>query len=67
MRMYGKGELASLYMPNVTIPVARNYLSAWIRNNPKLKEELEEAGYTTHAKLFTPKQIRIIFKHIGEP
>jgi len=67
MRMYGKGELASLYMPDVSVPVARNYLCSWIKHNRKLNEELVEAGYTPRAKLLTPKQIHIIYKYIGEP
>lgn len=62
-----KGELAAMYMPNVAVPVARAFLISCIKKNKQLKKELEEAGYTSRAKLLTPKQIRIIFRHIGEP
>jgi len=67
MKVMGKGELAGMYMPKATVAVARAYLISWIKNNEQLKKELEEAGYTSRAKLLTPKQIEIIFNYLGEP
>lgn len=67
MEVLSKGELALLYMPKATVPVARAYLSSWIKHNEALKNELKATGYSPNAKLLTPKQIKIIFHHLGEP
>lgn len=67
MRVYSKAEVACMYMPHVTVGVARNFLLASIRKNKKLEKDLMEAGYSFRAKILTPKQTRIIFEYLGEP
>lgn len=67
MRVYSKGEVASMYMPDVTVGVARDFLLASIRKNKELEKELIAAGYSLSAKTLTPKQTRIIFYYLGEP
>ncbi len=63
-----KSEMAQAYFPNtVNMDTARRNLSRWIKMNPKLMAELEESGYRERQKLFTPKQVGIIYKYLGEP
>ncbi|MDL2299234.1 DUF4248 domain-containing protein [Bacteroides sp. OttesenSCG-928-E20] len=67
IKTYGKGELASLYMPDVQPSTARRVMVSWIECNEKLKAELLEAGYRERAVLLTPRQVEILFKHLGRP
>lgn len=67
MRTYSKGELASLYMPEASVEVARGKLVSWIKHNKELEKELISAGYTRYAKLLTPKQVGIIYQYLGRP
>jgi len=53
-KTYSKTELAHLYHVNY------NTFMKWIKNIPELK-------LTTKQRIFTPKQIEIIFKELGEP
>jgi|GEM_PF-4611650 hypothetical protein len=67
MRVYSKGEVASMYMPAVSVGVAREFLLGSIRKNKALEKELIDAGYSLRAKTLTPKQTRIIFHYLGGP
>lgn len=65
-----KKELALQYwdgpLPNdEKYPVRR--LMYWIRGNADLMRELESSGYRSNQRLFTQKQIKIIYKYLGEP
>lgn len=67
IRTYGKGELASLYLPNIQPASARRTLRNWINKNIALKNALIDAGYTNDAVLLTPIQVEIIFEYLGMP
>lgn len=67
LRAYTKAELAMLYNPTQCITVALQTLSRWIKMNPALVEELTQAGYNKYRRAFTPKEVRIIVKYLGEP
>lgn len=60
-------HLALLYFPFCTKDQARRNFTLLIRNNPALKHELEEIGWTTDRRFLTPRQIEIIEKYIGVP
>lgn len=64
---YGKSELASLYLPNVTPHAARRTLNAWINLSPGLNERLNQTGLTPSSHYYTPAQVRMIVEAIGEP
>ena len=66
-RPYTKKELALNYFPNSLPRTAVNHLMSWINRCPELLDELARTGYTTKAKSFTPRQVHLIVKHIGEP
>lgn len=61
IKSLSKSELAHLY------EVSIQTLSNWIDLNSKLKEDLKETDYQKTSRIFTPKQVSIIFKHLGEP
>lgn len=67
-RPCGKRELARMYFPktsNAASAVAnlRNLMLC----SRDLMEELKAAGYKTHAKILTPRQVGIIYRYLGEP
>ncbi len=38
-----------------------------MKRNPRLADELAEAGYKPRYKVFTPRQVGIIVRYLGEP
>lgn len=61
VKRYTKSELAALYKRPT------NTLMRWINKDTDLKEELSASGYNRYQKEFKKEQVRIIFKHLGEP
>ena len=65
---YPKRELARLYFPfteNADTAVAN--LRKLMKRNPELMSELAAARYKPHAKVLTPRQVKIIVHYLGEP
>ena len=64
-----KNDLAMLYFPNLAPRGARLQLIRYIKENHTLSRELCQAGYDSHRKCcyFTPLQVEIIKRHLGEP
>lgn len=67
IRTYTKQELASLYSPGTTDRSALRTLYNWIRLNTELRNELCATHYSKWSKSFTPRQVRLIVKYLGEP
>lgn len=68
MRPYSKKELAALYFPDTAqSATAVANLRNLMRRNPALLDELTEALYKPRDKIFTPRQVRIIIRYLGEP
>ena len=67
IRSYTKKELALMYFPDSNPRTAANHLRAWIYRCKPLLEQLEAAGYKRISKMFTPRQVRLIVEHLGEP
>ena len=67
IKAYSKSELARAYAPDIDIRSALNRLSYWIRYNKKLSEELHLDGYNRYQKVFTVRQVELIFRYLGEP
>lgn len=63
---YGLQELAMLYFPNSTPQSASNQLKKWMKKE-KLLVKLAEAGYEPGQKILTPRQVKVIADHVGEP
>ncbi len=53
-KSYSKTQLAKLYH------VSYNTFMSWIKNIPELKLSPKQ-------RIFTPKQIEILFRELGEP
>ena len=64
---YSKSELARAYAPDITQQAALNRLAAWIRINHPLSDALRETGYYTNQRVFTSRQVSLIFEYLGEP
>lgn len=67
IRPYGKSELARAYAPDITLQAALNRLAAWIRINLPLSEALRRTGYYNKQRVFTSRQVALIFEFLGEP
>lgn len=66
-RSYGKGELASLYLPNITQQSAVERFNEWIDAAPGLKERLLATGMNPRSRRYTPAQVRLIVEVLEEP
>lgn len=58
IRPYSKSELAQAYAPEITSQAALNR---------PLTEALRQTGYYTKQRLFTSRQVALIFEYLGEP
>lgn len=67
IRVYTKVELAMLYNPQQCVSVALQTLYRWIRMNKLLGKELEAVGYNKFRRSYTPAEVRLIVKYLGEP
>jgi len=67
IRSYSKGELAQAYAPDITAHAAVNRLMNWIKLNKPLYTALQQCGYTDNRRLFTARQVALIFEYLGEP
>lgn len=65
-----KKELAILYWDGPLpedMKIVTNHLMRWIKYNKNLFEELKANNYLSNNREFTPKQVEIIYKYLGEP
>ena len=66
-RIYGRGELAKCYNPDLSDSAARKRLAQWIAFHPTLSADLAKAGFKPSQRIFTPRQVELIFEALGEP
>lgn len=66
-RSYGKGELATLYLPNIQQQSAVDQFNQWIESAPGLKERLIATGMKPRCRRYTPAQVRLIVEVLQEP
>lgn len=67
LRSYGKGELANLYLPQVSTGSACTTLNRWIDNYPGLRKALVKKGLVAGSRRYTPLQVKLIVDALGEP
>lgn len=67
VRAYSKSELAQAYAPDIDGRSALNRLRYWIDFNKDLSRELLISGYRRNQKVFTVRQVELIFHYLGEP
>ena len=67
IRPMSKSEIAMAYAPALTPQAAVNRLMQWVKLNPTLRVALQDTGYQKHQKVFTARQVALIFEHLGEP
>lgn len=56
-----------MYFPESMPRTAVNHLMAWINRCTQLLEQLQATGYQPTCKAFTPRQVKAIVEHLGEP
>ena len=67
VRPYYKSELAEAYAPELAPGSALNRLALWIKTNTHLTEALAQTNYRTNQRMFTSRQVALIFEYLGEP
>ena len=67
IRAYTKKELALMYFPDSAPRTAVNHLMAWIRRCTSLWQQLQQMDYSINSKTLTPRQVKAIVEHLGEP
>ena len=67
VRPYYKSELAEAYAPYLAPGAALNRLAHWIDTNTPLSDALAQTGYRRNQRLFTSRQVALIFEFLGEP
>lgn len=67
IRSYGKSELAAHYLPGIDPQSALRTFYKWIERCPGLTEALQEAGFISSNRRYTPQQVRLIVDALGEP
>lgn len=68
IRPYSKRQLAKLYFPDtVNDETAVANFRNLMKRNPALLDDLSSTEYRPYNKVFTPKQVGIIVRYLGEP
>ena len=62
-----KTQLGLAYAPNLEPSSAVKRLVQWISYNPDLSAALAATGYRKTQKLFTARQVALIYQYLGEP
>ena len=62
-----KADLALAYRPDASQKTALQSLARQLCETPGLMDALKAVGYKKNQKLFTPKQIEVIYTKIGAP
>ena len=63
----GKAQLALAYAPEISVKGALKRFHEWLHSSSTLLAELVANGYRDRQKYFTPLQVQIIYRHLGEP
>ena len=67
IRPYTKTELGLLYTPTLSPQCARQSLRRWINHCKPLSTALKESGLKHRDHILSPRQVRLIAQHLGEP
>ena len=67
IKSYSKSVLAVAYAPDIAPASAVARLNRWIHKCRPLYEALLFTGYYETQKVFTAKQVALIFEYLGEP
>lgn len=62
-----KQQLALMYFPDASPRVAVNRLARWIAHCRGLAEALAALGYHKRNRHFTPREVQVVFRFLGEP
>lgn len=62
-----KSALAVRYFPELAPHQACNRLRRWMLRCTPLYAELLATGYRPTQRIFTPLQLKLIFRYLGEP
>jgi acyl-ACP thioesterase len=64
---YTRRAIALMYFPESKPKYAVNRLTAAIRRCPELEERLSAFAPLSHRQVFSAREVRILFRYLGEP
>ena len=67
IKSMSKSQIAELYAPEASLKASLRRLQRWIERNDELNVALKETGYQSSQRIFTKRQVEIIFEYLGEP
>ena len=67
IKTYLKCELALLYNPYMSPEGALRKMRRWINRQPELKAQMDVLQVSRTDRQYTPMQVRLIVKYLGEP
>lgn len=67
VKAYTKYELARLYNPGMCYRSAMRIFRSWLLLDGELHTRLLSTGYRHKQHQFTPRQVELIFDHLGRP
>ena len=67
IRAYQKGQLAQMYYPWCDYRPALRRFAQDLARAHQLREDLRKTGWLPSCRVFTPKQVQLIFEALGEP
>jgi hypothetical protein len=67
VRCYDKYRLAQMYFPELSPNAAVDKLRRWIRRCAPLMAELQRVAFYPKSKIFSAREVRLIFYYLGEP
>lgn len=67
IRAYSKKELALKYFPDSNPHAAVRHLMSWVNRCSALYAQLLEVGYVKSSKGLSPREVRLIVEHLGDP
>lgn len=56
-----------MYFPGLLPKSASQRLKCWIERDEELLCELKAAGYVKGQRLYSPRQVALLFYHLGDP
>ena len=67
IKSYGYGELAQMYVQNISKKSASAQLRRWITLSKIVLPKLQNLGYKPDNRLLTPAHVKVIVEEFGEP
>jgi hypothetical protein len=66
-KAYTHQQLAVMFFPELSPESASRQLTRWIKRDPELLLALQHMGYGDRHRVYSPKQVEVLFNYLGRP